>query len=179
MGGPLSPTTYSSVALTGHRPQSLDRAQRRWVRDSLHDVANGFASRYGTTEAISGMALGADTWWAQAALAAGLDLAAYLPSPDQASRWRQEDRRVWEQLRSRAAREVVLGPAYRVQLLFARNEAMLRDADALVAVWLTDQRSGGTFDTTGKALRRGLPVLHIDPASRRIGWLQDSTAHGH
>lgn len=107
---------YRSVALTGHRRQALTPDQRVWVARTLRDVvAPGFAARYGTTEAISGMALGADTWWAQAALSAGLDLAAYIPSPDQAGRWKAQDRALWHDLRSQATREVVLGPRYQAR----------------------------------------------------------------
>lgn len=169
--------TYPSVALTGHRRQSLTPDQRTWVADTLRDVvAPGFAARYGTTEAISGMALGADTWWAQAALDAGLDLAAYLPSPDQANRWQSGDREVWASLRSRASREVVLGPTYSVRLLHARNDAMLRDADALIAVWLPDKTTGGTYGALRKAQRTGLPVLHVDPAAQQLRWMEDGGA---
>lgn len=46
-----------------------------------------------------------------------------------------------------------------------RNSMMVRDADALVAVW--DGYSGGTADTIRKAKAAGLPVHVVNLSERR------------
>lgn len=163
---------YPRAALTGHRPGTLGEDRSAWVREALAEVADGLKGRYGTTEAISGMALGADTWWAQAALAAELDLAAYLPCPQQADRWPEDDRRTWARLCAAARREVVIAEHYSVRALHARNSAMLADCDALVAVHDPSVTTGGTTTTVARARRAGRPVLHVDPVARTLGWLR-------
>lgn len=162
---------YPSVALTGHRPGALGPDAAAWVRDALARVATGLQERYGTVEAISGLALGSDTWWAQAALDADLRLAVYLPCPQQADRWPETDRVRWARLRAAASREVVISPTYSVRALHARNEAMLRDCDALAAVHDPAITTGGTATTVAKARTVGRPVLHIDPAARTYRWI--------
>ena len=68
-----------AVALTGHRPQHLDAQQSAWARVVIPQVMARLVTVYGMRVAISGMALGADTWWALAALSAGVELHAYIP----------------------------------------------------------------------------------------------------
>lgn len=167
----MKPETCRSVALTGHRRAGLSADGAAWVRDTLPEVARGLAGRYGTTEAISGLALGSDTWWARAALDAGLELAAYLPCPQQADRWHPDDRAVWADLRRAASREVVHSPVYSVSALHGRNAAMLADCDALVGVHDPSVTTGGTATVLRRAhfLRR--PVLHLDPVARTVRWL--------
>ncbi len=169
------------VMVTGHRPQHLTPAQQAWCRTKLAAAALWCRDQRGTTTAISGMALGADTLWAQAALDAGLDLHAYLPFPEQAQVWRDvRDREEWTRLLSHAALVKTAGelgdltdPARKreaVRLLHVRNEMMLADSTAVISVLDVDQcrrrppnRRGGTWSATRKAVQRGLPGVHLDP----------------
>lgn len=155
--------TYHSVMVTGHRPQHLTAEQQSFARAELDRLAVKVRDEHGAVEAISGMALGADTWWAQAALAAGLTLAAYIPSEGQPSKWRPADRERWRELRAAARREVVVGGAqYDVRMLHARNDAMLRDADLVIAVWSPSKTTGGTASAVRKARALGLDVVVVD-----------------
>lgn len=162
---------YPTVALTGHRPKYFTPSQASWVRDSLAHVAARLREHYATTTAISGMALGTDTWWAQSVLEAGLELHTYIPFPQQADNWDRAQVVVWNDLRRQAAKDVVLGDHYSVGLLHARNAAMIAAADAVVAVWRPDVTAGGTFDAVVKAKRSGRRILHVDPAASSVGWL--------
>jgi hypothetical protein len=158
---------WERVALTGHR--SLSIAEYGFAGGELARLAVKLRDEHGTTTAISGMAVGADTLWADAALQAGLQLWAYIPFPQQEAdrRWTHEDRAHWAHLRSRAEREVVLGTSYDVRLLHARNDAMLRDSDLLIAVCDPLRTVGGTAATLKKARKAGKPIIIVDIAARR------------
>lgn len=162
---------FRSVALTGHRRDGISHADRPWVVDTLGHVAARLGERYGAREAISGMAVGADTWWAQAALEHGLSLAAYLPCPQQADRWATVDRETWTSLRSCASREWVASDHYTLQSLHSRNARMVDDCDALVAVLDPARSTGGTASTVRRARAKGLDTLHVDPIARTLRWM--------
>ncbi|XKH58548.1 DUF1273 domain-containing protein (plasmid) [Citricoccus nitrophenolicus] len=158
---------FRSVMVTGHRPHLMNPVQASWAESELQRLAVKLRDEHGCTEAISGMALGADTWWAKAALGAGLRLAAYIPCESQPSRWSAADRRTWEQLRVEATREVVVGTVPNARTFHARNDAMLQDADLVVAVWDPTVTTGGTAATVAKARRRGMDIIIVDLAEAR------------
>jgi len=118
-GGAVPVSIWPRVAVTGHR--SLEPSEAAFAKAELARLAGKLRDHHGTTTAISGMALGADTWWAEAAVDAGMELWAYIPFEAQSDRWPEADRERWAGLRSRATREVVLGVDYHVALLHARN----------------------------------------------------------
>lgn len=160
--------------MTGHRAEHFDNTPAGtvvWVRRELLRIAEKLRDRYGTRIAISGMATGVDLWWADAALHAGLQLHAYIPFPQQASRWRRPaDVREWHRLRGLATEEKVLYDHPDVRHLHARNRAMLKASDACVCVWNPSKRSGGTWQAINDAYRI-LPGreygIHVDPVRRK------------
>lgn len=103
---------FGRVALTGHRRQHLDASQQAWVREELGRVAVRLRDEFGCRVAMSGLATGADTWWADAALAAGLNLWAYVPFEEQARNWPPDDQAHWRHLLATAARRVALDHAH-------------------------------------------------------------------
>lgn len=163
--------TFSSVMVTGHRPRLLNPGQAEFARTELARLAVKVRAEHGAREAISGLALGSDTWWALAGLDAGLSLAAYVPCEAQADRWCAMDRAVWRLLRGAADREVVVGSRADAATFHARNDAMLNDADLVVAVADPNRSTGGTAATMRKALGRGLPVVLVDVRGMRTSLL--------
>lgn len=161
---------YSRVMVTGHRPQRLPDDSHQWAEQELERVAVKLRDTCGMQVGISGMALGADTWWGFATLFAWQELWAFIPFPQQPDRWRPEDRARWEELRSRATHEVIVAGEYSVGALHARNDAMLDNADLVVAVLDPSIVGGGTASAVQKAEARGLPVLHINPVHRVTTW---------
>lgn len=162
-----SPSRWVRVAVTGHRPKGLTLEQSWFAGRELERLAAKLTAEHGATTAISGMALGADTWWADAALAAGMDLWAYVPFEQQPNRWRVADLLTWQRLRSRATREVVLGQEYDVRLLHARNAFMVRDADLVIAVMDPSKTTGGTAEAMKLVREQGKPYVLVDVTSRR------------
>ncbi|WKW84878.1 DprA-like ssDNA binding protein [Microbacterium phage SallyK] len=157
---------FPRVALTGHRPQGIPAESHDWVKLELERLAIKLRDEHGTQVGISGMALGSDIWWAQAVKYAWLDLWAFIPFPQQAERWAPADVALWNEMRGRAAAEVMIAPEYSVQALFARNEAMLNDSDLVIAVFDPSQHMGGTLATVRSAVRRMLPIVHVNPITQ-------------
>lgn len=155
---------FARVMVTGHRPQGIPAESHQWVEQELERLAIKLRDEHGTQIGISGMALGSDIWWAKAVKFAWLDLWAFIPFPQQADRWQPADVALWNEMRSRAAHEIVIAPEYSVQALFQRNEVMLENSDLVIAVWDPTTTSGGTYATVQSAVRRGLPIIHLHPS---------------
>jgi hypothetical protein len=170
---------WTVVCGTGHRQLPPDQAE--WMRGQLARCAVWLRDVAGTQVGISGFARGFDLWWADAVVKAGLELWAYIPFEEQSARWTsRRDREEWQRLRAAATqdRERIIGvvgpdvpPARRstavTRLLHARNDAMLRDAGAVVAGWEAGRLDGGTHGALVKAVSRGMPGVHLDPAVGR------------
>lgn len=158
---------WTRVAVTGHRPQHLDREQTAYARAELERLAAKLRADHHTQVAISGMAIGADTWWAEAAMGAGLDLWAYVPFWAQPGPWRADQRTQWERLVESAERRLVLGEEYDVRLLHSRNEFMIRDASLLIAVHDPAKTTGGTQSAIAKARAAGSTIVLVNVTARR------------
>ena len=159
---------FPKVMITGHRPRFLSTEGQSWAQREILKTMKRLRKFHGLQEAISGMALGADTWWAESSLSLGVPLAAYIPFESQSDMWNATDRKRWRELRASASREIVLGDHYDVGLLFARNDAMLRDSDLCVALWRQSEVKGGTADTVRKARAAGKPLIILDPETHLI-----------
>ena len=160
------PDRWTRVAVTGHRPQFLTPNQQTWAQGELDRLAVKLRDRHGTKVAITGAALGSDTWWARSAVRADLDVWAYIPFLDQAAKWADEDKVTWRALLGVATRTLILGAGYNVGLLHSRNDFMLRDADLVIAVWDPTKTTGGTASAVSKARAAGKTLVVVDVTSR-------------
>lgn len=161
---------FPRVAVTGHRPRDFTPDERRWVKDTLLATAMRLRDEFDTTIGISGMACGADAWWAEAALTAGHDLWAYVPFTDQSLEWEAQDVQTYQGLLARASRTVTLGSRYDVRLFHARNDLMIRDANLIIAVYHPARTSGGTASTMKKARAVQKPLLLMNARDRSVTW---------
>ena len=159
---------FPRVMVTGHRPQFFAPDRAAWAERELERVAVKLRDHHGMQAGISGMALGADTWWGFATLYAWQELWAFIPFPQQPEKWMTSDRVRWQELRERATREVVVAGEYSVGALHARNDQMLDYSDLVVAVWDPSKQTGGTASCVQKAQARGLPILHVDPVAMTV-----------
>jgi ribA/ribD-fused uncharacterized protein len=153
------------IAATGHRPQFLPADSHAWIRAELRRVVAKLIAGHGAQTAISGGAMGVDLWWADAAHDAGAAVWLYQPFPQQPDRWTPDWRQHHHRVREMASRTATLGPQPSTALLYGRNEWMIRDCDAVVAVADPEHTRGGTYH----ALRHALgyrPVIYINVRDR-------------
>lgn len=172
------------VCGSGPRPQNMTDDQRDYAREKIPLGVKFLIERCGTTDFLSGMAIGVDMWLAEAVLTMGARLHAHIPYEDQPGRWSKPDQRRWAELRAAAASEVVYHTAPANWALFKRNEGMLTAADALLLTWDPARREhSGTWQMVqlsrpGSHLHR--PGLHIDldPAGMTTRWGLPDQPHG-
>lgn len=163
---------YPVVAITGHRPGSLNIEQCQYMKESLDFIAGGLVEYYGAGKFLTGLALGADTIWAELAISYGIEYDVYIPFEGQEERWNQVYKKKYRELRSSASSEKVLGQQFSNRLYHARNDALIRDSDLLVAVWRPSVQKGGTFSTVQKSLKKNHPTLLLDMDEFEVKWLQ-------
>lgn len=156
------------VGVTGHRLLQ----DQRLVSERIHETLASILRTHGHVVAYSALAIGADTLFAESALALGMSLVAVVPFT------RFEDD--FETETSRATYHRLLGSAVAaVSLPFeersddayqAAGRWIVEHCQLLVAVWdgfrTTDQ--GGTADVISFAERIGREIKTI-PARRSVG----------
>lgn len=174
IGGLAPADRWTRVMATGHRPQYMSADQVKWMRSELARVAAKLISDHGMRVAIHGGAIGADLAWAEEVDVAGVEaLWAYLPFPQQSKPWTPSQIETWKtysNLRGdlpggidggQATRSGFLGDHFDVRTLHARNEWMIRDAEAVVAVVDSTKTTGGTVSAL-KKIGTSLPVIRLD-----------------
>lgn len=169
--------TWPAVCVTGHRIKTLRAiGQEAWVRAKLFRAAVWLRDERGTTVGLSGMAVGTDQWWAEAVLAAGLTLGAYVPSPQQPNRWPDAAQLRYHQLLTRVSDahshitslKLDPSPAEYTGMLHLRNRQMIDAADAVLAVWFPGQLSGGTWQAVTYAHRKRKPGMWVEPGRKLV-----------
>ena len=168
------PGRWVRVMCTGHREASLTPAQRIWARQELERVAAKLVGEHGMRVAIHGGATGADLYWAAAAHdGAGVDdVWAYLPYPQQTTGWTPEQVAQWHWLAGLrplgvASLRWFAAEEFSVGALHARNDAMIADADAVVAVLDPGKTGGGTVSVLRK-VGTSRPVVTLDVVARTV-----------
>lgn len=147
------------IAGTGHRPNKLggysDAAFQKLVT----------VCRIGLNEAqpdkvITGMALGYDQALATAAHNLGIPFAAYVPVEGQDSVWLYTSKLLYRSLLKKACEVKIIckGP-YSAAAMQKRNEAMVDDADEVLACW--DGTAGGTGNCIAYAEKKGKIITNI------------------
>lgn len=158
------------VSFTGYRPSKLnffgeddpmcvdlkDRLARK-----ISELADAGADRF-----FSGMALGVDTWCAEAVLALKekrpeITLTAVIPCREQDIKWDCEDRRRYRALIAKCNRVICVSEEYSGGCMQKRNRALVDLCDVLVAVY--DGKRGGTEYTVRYAESRHKKIILIPP----------------
>jgi hypothetical protein len=130
----------------------------------------------GRLVALSGLAAGADTMFAEEAVARGVALEAYLAAEDLLENFAPgPERERFERLVARAVRVHRLPFATRSNGAYmALGYALVEGCHLLLAAWngLPAAALGGTGDVVAYARECGRPVLHIHPVQRTTALLQ-------
>jgi hypothetical protein len=151
------------LGIVGHRV--LDPEAREFVAFACFELIMD-AQRATTVDAVSALAEGADTLFAEAALSAGATLEVVRPYAGFEGEFRTPERRArYRALVDAASRETRL--PFSSRSTRAYEEAMRRVTDAcdvLVAAWdgTPPRGTGGTADTVRYARHIGRRVVHLD-----------------
>lgn len=121
-----APDRWVRAAVTGHREHLLSEpGTRAWVQSELARLAGQLAADHGARIAISGIATGADLWWADAAHEAELAVWAYQPHPQQTDRWKTDQVSEHARLLALTQRRVMVGSRLEKRFYHDRNALML------------------------------------------------------
>ncbi len=160
-----------TCCFTGHRPDKLpwgdDETDPRCaaLKDGLRREIRALYCR-GYRHFISGMAMGCDLYFAEAALELrdslpGLTVEGAVPCPTQADRWPEGQRRRWRSILDRCDLETVVQQHYDRYCMHRRDRYLVDRAAAVLAVF--DGTPGGTQYTLNYAMDKGLDILLLDP----------------
>ena len=151
--------TDLTVCFTGHRhlpPDKRNAVESSLVRAITEAYTNGYR-RF-----MCGGALGFDTIAALQVLELKkvhpeISLILVIPCLDQAKRWSDHDRRIYETISAQSDEKIVLSPDYYQGCMQTRNRYMV-DHSSLCICYLYSLR-GGTAYTVRYAFFRDLPVI--------------------
>ena len=161
-----------TCCFTGHRPDKLpwgldERDPRCAALKRSLDRELETLYRRGFRHFISGMAMGCDFYFAEAALALrekypDLAVEGAVPCPTQAQRWPEHLRRRWRDILDRCDLETMVQQNYDRWCMFRRDRYMVDRSAAVLAVF--DGTSGGTQYTLNYAMDKKRELLLLDPA---------------
>ena len=158
------------VSFTGYRPSKLnffgeddpmcEDLKGRLAR-KIEELAAAGADRF-----FSGMALGVDTWCAEAVLELKkqlpkITLTAVIPCRNQDEKWNSDERRRYRSLLEKCDRVICISENYVKDCMHKRNRALVDLCDVLVAVY--DGKSGGTEYTVNYAEKCRKKIILIPP----------------
>ncbi len=191
---PPRPKLGLAVGITGHRPPVLDEEVEttahpiiskllRTLADETAQLRNQHPQLFDEAPFkptfVSPLAEGADQFGAVVALENGYRLEVILPLPreDYRQDFEPEGDARFQVLLDQADRILELPPqaSGRDESYALAGRATVAHCDILIALWdgAPARGSGGTADVVSHALRRGVPVIHLNPQmpdGSRILW---------
>ena len=168
---------YKTCAFTGHRPQNLpwqfNEADTNCLK--LKQILNQQISQLaknGFTDFLSGMALGSDTWAAEAVLnlrkkKPALKLHCILPCKTQAEKWPVSEQERYQKILAQADSIFFTSRTYHPNCMLERNRFMVEKAHLLLAVY-NGQPHSGTAAAVRHAQKLGCDIIIINPISLQI-----------
>ena len=163
-------TRETTCCFSGHRPMKLPwgmrESDKRCVAAKKRIVCqlNELYS-LGYRHFICGMAIGCDTYFAEAVIALrechpDVTLEAAIPCSDQANRWNKVQKEAYSRLLKNCDSTKVFQEHYTSGCMQQRNTYMVDRSSALLACY--DRRPGGTMSTLLYAQREGLKIRLLD-----------------
>ena len=160
-----------TCCFTGHRPDKLPwgiREEDPRCAALKGRIAAALEEEYaaGVRHFISGMARGADLYFAEEVLALRerhpeITLVCARPCESQADRWPEEERRRYQAILERCDYETLVQHHYDRWCMMRRNRYMVDRSARILAVY-DGVPKGGTAQTLAYALRKGLHVTILE-----------------
>ena len=164
------PDKEITCCFTGHRPVKLPWVTRESdprcveLKEQIRATLNGIYES-GYRHYICGMAIGCDTYFAEAVLALkesypDVTLEAAIPCDNQAAKWTHRQQEHYEDLISRCDVVTYVSHAYTAGCMMKRNEYMIDSSSLLLACF--NGKSSGTMNTILYAERNGVRTIILD-----------------
>lgn len=151
------------IAGTGHRPKfcpcQYDN-NHPWLQKLRLDLARGLRDLNVKT-VISGMAIGWDTWLAQAAIDLEIPLHAYVPFVGQGKNWPTESRKEYDRIINLSHTVLYLSDSYSNEAFLKRDRAMVDNCDQVFSLLNPESQGGGTFYTVKYAESQNKPITNF------------------
>lgn len=159
-----------TCCFTGHRPVKLpwgtNESDPRCIllKEQLAATLNGIYES-GFRHFICGMAIGCDTYFAEAVLllksrCPDVTLEAAVPCDSQSDKWNRKQKARYEQLLSQCDTVTHVSYTYSPGCMMKRNEYMIDSSSLLLACF--NGRSSGTMNTILYAERNGVQTIILD-----------------
>ena len=160
-----------TLGVTGRRPKYFPwkynendyRCQvlKRKILDIVISKVNEGYDRF-----VTGMALGVDTYFAEAVLDAkdispDIKLICEIPFNSQSNQWKLSSRFRYESIHSKSDEWNVLSESYSPSSFIERDKLLVDKSDCLLVIW-DGIEEGGTYHTYKYALESNKPVIVID-----------------
>jgi len=154
------------VGITGHQ-QLEDPEAWPWVARAMSDELAMIAP---PLVGVTSLAVGADQLLARLVLERGGKIHVVLPFADIERSFSPENVRAYRELLKRATVEVLDTSGADEDAYLAAGRRVADLSDILLAVWngMPAKGKGGTADVVAYAMRRAVPLIHIDPMSRTV-----------
>lgn len=156
-----------TCCFTGHR--LLEGSERLYLSGKLRDTVEELIAS-GVRYFGAGGALGFDTMAAQTVLFLKRDypdirLILVLPCEEQADKWSEGDRQVYEAIKEQADKVRYISKEYTRDCMLRRNRHLVDNSG--VCVCYLRKKQGGTAYTVDYARRQGVPVINLAPNTTR------------
>ena len=154
------------IGITGHQRLN-DAAAWKWVGDVIRSELSIFSP---PLVGITSLAIGADQLLARLILERGGRIRAILPYRDIERSFLLEDLPNFRQLVDQAETEVLNTPGTDQDAYLAAGLRVADLSDVLIAVWdgQPAEGKGGTADIVAYAVRRGVPIIFINPVTQLV-----------
>lgn len=161
-----------TLSLTGHRPKelwgyNLSSYEYKRLEEILYQLIIKGLDKAKVVECHSGMALGADTIWAQAIVRAKVDypgqvtFVAEIPYAKQGSKWPKSSQDHLAHLLTHADEKKVYADEYFGYCMQLRNIGMIDACDYLIAVWDgVIREKSGTSNAIKYAKEKNKNIIH-------------------
>jgi uncharacterized phage-like protein YoqJ len=144
---------------TGHRPSKIG-GYGEAARALLVNVAGEWLHNNKPDKVITGMALGWDWALGAAAFNCEIPFIAAVPFEGQELKWPIQSQRDYHGLIKDASQVVyVCDPGYAAWKMQKRNEWMVDNSDAVLALW--NGSDGGTANCVRYAAKQGKPIFNV------------------
>lgn len=161
------------IGIVGHRYFQSQEVET-FISESCQRIFLSLQHRYSSLIAVSAIAQGADSIFAQAALALNIPLEIVCPFETYYEDFAcQKSSQIYTSLRNAASQEKSLNFVHRSEdAYYAAMQWVVEGSDLLIAAWdgKKGKGKGGTADAVNRAMDMGHSWIHLDVMNKGINY---------